>query len=48
MSRAGKGVAACAAVVLGHCGVTLLVASLNAAWISVVPLLAICRAAMGS
>lgn len=43
MSRAGKGVAACAALVLGHCGLTLLVASLNAAWIAAVPLLAICR-----
>jgi hypothetical protein len=43
MSRLGKGAAACGALVLGHCGLTLLAASLHAAWIAAVPLLAICR-----
>ena len=48
MSRVGKGLAACGVVVLGHCGLTVLLAALNAAWIASVPLLAICRAAVGS
>jgi hypothetical protein len=47
MSRTAKGAAACAALVAGHCGLTLLAATLNAAWIAAVPLLAICRGVVG-
>jgi hypothetical protein len=48
MSRLMKGGVACGALVVGHCGLTVLLAALNAAWIASVPLLAICRAAVGS
>lgn len=48
MSRLAKGVAACGALVLGHCGLTLLGASLHAAWLGLVPMLALCRSVVGS
>lgn len=48
MSRLWKGAAACAALMLGHCGLMVLAASLHAAWIAAVPLLAICRAVVSS
>lgn len=44
MSRLFKGTVACGgALLLGHCGLTLLAVLLPGAWFSVVSLLAICR-----
>ncbi|MCR5881362.1 hypothetical protein LRS03_00170 [Rhizobacter sp. J219] len=47
MSRLVKGTVACGALVAGHCGLMLLAAAFNAAWIAMVPLLAICRSVVG-
>ena len=43
MNRLMRGGAALAALLLGHCGLTLLAVSLNGVWVALVPLLAICR-----
>ena len=47
MNRLRKGMAACGLLVLGHCGLTLLAATLHAAWITAVPLLALWRSGGG-
>jgi hypothetical protein len=48
MSRVGKGMAGCGLLVLGHCGLTLVAASLQGAWFALVPLMAICRSVVGT